>query len=215
MGRLPPSRGLTEYHESEYAYMGSPFIDHIKRVVAQNPHRRIDDPSLTPAGIMVLVFSKEGKHCLLLQKRSSRVDSHKGEISFPGGKMDPGDQTLLDTALRETHEEMGIDPQDVEVLGALDETATTTGFCTSPFAGIIPYPYDFSPQEEEVAEVLEVPVSSLLDSANRRDDIRISGGDLEYAPAFAYDGHIIFGATARVLDRFLELIEIPRQEALP
>ena len=195
--------------------MGSVFLDHIKRVVAQNPYHRIDDPSLTPAGIMVLVFSKDNEHCVLLQKRSSRVDSHKGEISFPGGKMDPGDQTLLATALRETHEEMGIDPRDVEVLGALDETATTTGFCASPFAGIIPYPYDFDPQEEEVAEVLEVPVSSLMDSANRRDDIRISDGDLEYAPAFAYDGHIIFGATARVIDGFLQLIEFPRQEALP
>ena len=190
--------------------MGSLFIDHVKRVVAQTPHRRVDDPSLTPAGIMVLIFSKDGGYCVLLQKRSSKVDSHKGEISFPGGKMDSGDKTLLDTALRETHEEMGVAPQDVEVLGALDETATTTGFCTSPFAGIIPHPYEFNPQEEEVAEVLEVPVSSLLDSANRRDDIRIAGGDLEHAPAFAYDGHIIFGATARVLDRFLQLIEIPR-----
>ena len=195
--------------------MGDPFIDHIKRVVAQTPHRQIDDPSLTPAGIMVLIFCKDDEHCILLQKRSSRVDSHKGEISFPGGKMDPADRTLLDTALRETYEEMGIDPHDVEVLGALDETATTTGFRTSPYAGIIPHPYEFNPQEEEVAEVLEVPVSSLLDSSSRRDDIRISGGDLDYAPAFAYGGHIIFGATARVLDRFLQLIQIPRQEALP
>ena len=187
--------------------MGNPFTDHIRRVIAENPHHRIDDPSLTPAGVMLLVFPKNGDHCILLQKRSSRVDSHKGEISFPGGKRDPDDDTMLDTALRETHEEMGIDPQDVEVLGALDQTATTTGFCTSPFAGTIPYPYDFNPSEEEVAEVLEVPVSSLLDSANRRDEIRVSRGDLQYAPAFAYDGHIIFGATARILQRFLEMLE--------
>ena len=96
-------------------------------------------------------------------KRSSKVDSHKGEISFPGGKRDPEDTTMLDTALRETHEEMGVRPQDVEVFGALDQTATTSGFCTSPFAGTIPYPYDFQPCEDEVAVVLEVPVSSLLD----------------------------------------------------
>ena len=187
--------------------MGNPFTDLIKRAIAENSPRVIDDSTLTPAGVMVLVFPKNGEHCVLLQKRSNRVDSHKGEISFPGGKKDPGDDTLLATALRETYEEMGIAPEDIEVLGALDETATTTGFCASPFAGAIPYPYDFNPQEEEVAEVLEVPVSSLMDGATRRDEIRIVNGDLQYAPAFAHDGHIIFGATARILDRFIELLE--------
>ena len=195
--------------------MGDPFLNRIKRAIAENPGSSIDDPSLTPAGVMALVYPKDGEYCVLLQKRSSRVDSHKGEISFPGGKRDPEDETLLDTALRETHEEMGIDPQHVEVFGALDQTATTTGFCTSPFAGTIPYPYEFSPQEEEVAEVLEVPVSSLLDSANRRDEIRVAGDDLEYAPVFAYDGHIIFGATARILQRFLEMLETSPQEEMP
>ena len=195
--------------------MGNPFTDRIKRAIAENPGGSIDDPSLTPAGVMLLVYPKDGDHCVLLQKRSSKVDSHKGEISFPGGKRDPEDETLLDTALRETHEEMGIDPQHVEVFGALDQTATTTGFCTSPFAGTIPYPYDFNPQEEEVAEVLEVPVSSLMDDANRRDEIRVDGDDLEYAPVFAYDGHIIFGATARILQRFLEMLETSPQEEMP
>ena len=190
--------------------MGSPFTDHIRRAIADNPHHTIPDPSLTPAGVMVLVFRKNGEYCILLQKRSSRVDSHKGEISFPGGKRDPEDRNLLETALRETHEEMGVDPEDVEVLGALDQTATTTGFCTSPFAGTFPYPYEFTTQEEEVAEVLEVPVSSLVDIANRRAEVRIADGDLEYAPAFAYDGHIIFGATARILNRFLQLLESSR-----
>ena len=195
--------------------MGYPLIDRVRRVIADAPHLIIDDPSLTPAGVMVLIYPCKDDYFILLQKRSSRVDSHKGEISFPGGKRDPDDDTLLDTALRETHEEMGIDPRDVEVLGPLDETATTTGFCTSPFAGTIPYPYEFSPQEEEVAEVLEVPVSSLMDGAKRRDEIRIINGDLQYAPSFAYDGHIIFGATARILGRFIELLEASTQEETP
>ena len=195
--------------------MGTPLTDRIRRIVAETPRRTVDDPSLTPAGVMVLIYPNNGDHCVLLQKRSIKVDSHKGEISFPGGKRDPEDITILDTALRETHEEMGVHPQDVEVFGALDETATTSGFCTSPFAGTIPYPYEFSPQEEEVAEVLEVPVSSLLDTANRRDEIRIANGDLQDAPVFAYDGHIIFGATARILDRFIELLETSIREEQP
>ena len=202
-------------HESAHAYMGTPLTDRIRRIVAETPRSTVDDPSLTPAGVMVLIYPKNGDHCVLLQKRSSKVDSHKGEISFPGGKRDPEDTTMLDTALRETHEEMGVRPQDVEVFGALDQTATTSGFCTSPFAGTIPYPYDFQPCEDEVAVVLEVPVSSLLDRVNRRDEIRIANGDLQDAPVFAYDGHIIFGATARILDRFIELLETSIREEQP
>ncbi len=189
--------------------MGYPFIDCVKRIIANTPHNSINDPSLTPAGVMVLIYPKDDDYFILLQKRSSRVDSHKGEISFPGGKRDPEDVTILDTALRETHEEMGINPQDIKVFGALDETATTTGFCTSPYAGTIPYPYEFNLCEDEVAEILEVPVSSLMDSANRRDEIRVVNDDLEYAPVFAYNGHIIFGATARILQRFIQLLETP------
>ena len=196
--------------------MGTPLTDRIRRIVAETPRRTVDDPSLTPAGVMVLIYpDNNGDHCVLLQKRSSKVDSHKGEISFPGGKRDPEDMTILDTALRETHEEMGVRPQDVEVFGALDQTATTSGFCTNPFVGTIPYPYDFQPCEDEVADVLEVPVSSLLDRVNRRDEIRIADGDLRDAPVFAYDGHIIFGATARILDRFIELLETSIREEQP
>ena len=181
-------------------------LDNIRRIVAATPHKTVDDPSLTPAGVMLLIYPKDGEHCILLQKRSNRVDSHKGEISFPGGKKDPEDATMLDTALRETHEEMGVNPDDVDVFGALDQTATTTGFLTCPYVGTIPYPYEFRPNEHEVAAAIEMPVSALLDAANRRDEVRIVDGDLQFAPAFAYDGHIVFGATARILDRFLHLI---------
>ena len=199
--------------ESDLPDMGIPMTDRIRRILSETPRRTVDDPSLTPAGVMVLIYPKNDDYFVLLQKRSNRVDSHKGEISFPGGKRDPEDASILDTALRETHEEMGIEPLDVEVLGALDQTATTSGFCTSPFAGTIPYPYDFLPCEEEVAEVLEVPVSSLMDASYRRDEIRVADGDLQYAPVFAYDGHIIFGATARILNRFIELLQTPAREA--
>ena len=202
-------------YESVLPYMGNPFTDRIKRVIADTPRSSIDDPALTPAGVMVLVYPKNGQHCVMLNRRTTRVDSHKGEISFPGGRVDPEDATLLDTALRETHEEMGIHPRDIEVLGALDDTPTTTRYRISPYAGTIPYPYKFSPSEAEVAEVLEVPISSLMDSRNRRDEIRIADGDLDCAPVFAYNGHIIFGATARVLHRFLQLLETSLEEDTP
>lgn len=192
--------------------MGDAFTQTIKRILAANPKNAIDDPALTPAAVLTLVYRKNGEYCVLLNKRSDRVDDHKGEISFPGGRMDPEDATLLDTALRETHEEMGVRPQDVEVLGALDDAPTTSRYLISPYAATIPYPYDFSPSEVEVAEVVEVPLSALMDRANRRDEIRIVDGDIQNAPAFAYNGHIIFGATARILRRFLQLLETPLKE---
>ncbi len=82
--------------------------EQIRRILAENPKKTVVDSSLTPAGVTLLVYPKDGEYCILLNKRTDTVDDHKGEISFPGGRRDPEDRTLLDTALRETHEEMGI-----------------------------------------------------------------------------------------------------------
>lgn len=193
--------------------MGVSPKDVIRRILAENPSKTISDPSLTPAGVLLLLYPKDGEYCVLLNKRTDQVEHHKGEISFPGGSKDTTDATLLDTALRETYEEMGIRPEDVEVLGQLDDTPTSTNFLITTTVGTIPYPYDFNPSELEVAEVLEVPLPALMDDENRRDEVRIVDGDLDHVPSYVYQGHLIFGATARVLSRFLELLEtIPCKE---
>ena len=156
--------------------------------------------------MLLLLYVKDGKHCVLLNKRTERVEHHKGEISFPGGTRDPADASLLDTALRETCEEMGVGPQDVEVLGELDDAQTTTSYLISPYVGAIPYPYDFAPSDGEVAEVLEVPLDALLDPDNARDEVRIADGLRVSSPVYSYRGHLIHGATARILDRLLGLL---------
>ena len=195
--------------------MGVSPKDVIRRILAENPKKTISDPSLSPAGVLLLLYPKDGEYCVLLNKRTDQVEHHKGEISFPGGSKDPKDATLLDTALRETHEEMGIRPEDVEVLGQLDDTPTSTNFLIATTVGAIRYPYDFIPSELEVAEVLEVPLPALMDDENRRDEVRIVDGDLDHVPSYVYQGHLIFGATARVLSRFLELLETaPSKERL-
>ena len=195
--------------------MGVSPKDVIRRILAENPKKTISDPSLTPAGVLLLLYPKDGEYCVLLNKRTDQVEHHKGEISFPGGSKDTTDATLLDTALRETYEEMGIRPEDVEVLGQLDDTPTSTNFLITTTVGTIPYPYDFNPSELEVAEVLEVPLPALMDDENRRDEVRIVDGDLDHVPSYVYQGHLIFGATARVLSRFLELLETaPSEERL-
>lgn len=183
--------------------------ERLRGVLSSNPKKAIADASLTPAGVMVLVYPKDGEHCVLLNKRTDKVEHHRGEISFPGGAKDPGDATLLHTALRETHEEMGITPESVQVLGELDDVPTTTRFLVSPFVGTIAYPYDFRPSKAEVAEVLEVPLALLASADSVRDEVRVTDSGLAYAPTYAYNGHLIYGATARVLRRFLELLDTP------
>jgi 8-oxo-dGTP pyrophosphatase MutT (NUDIX family) len=195
--------------------MGASPKEVIRRILAENPKKTISDPLLSPAGVLLLLYPKDGEYCVLLNRRTDQVEHHKGEISFPGGSKDANDATLLDTALRETYEEMGIRPEDVEVLGQVDDTPTTTNFLISTTVGTIPYPYDFNPSELEVAEVLEVPLPALMDDETRRDEVRIVGDDLDHTPSYAYQGHLIFGATARVLSRFLELLKtVPSEETL-
>jgi len=187
----------------------------IRRVLSRNPKRAIDDPSLAPAGIMLIVYPKDGEYCILLNKRTDTVEHHKGEISFPGGSRDEEDKTLLDTALRETEEEMGVRARDIEVLGELDDVPTTSRFLMSPYVGTIPSSYDFRPSTIEVAEVLEIPISSLLDPENMRDEARIVDGELERSPTYAHNGHLVYGATARVLARFIELLDSAPAKEVP
>ena len=186
----------------------------IRRVLADNPAKSIDDPTLIPAAVMLLLYPKDGEYCVLLNKRTQTVEHHKGEISFPGGRKDDEDASLLDTALRETHEEMGIAPADVEVLGQVDDMPTNSNYLMSNFIGTIPYPYAFNPSEIEVAETLEAPVPELRDPRYFKFDVRLVGGHALDCPEFNYRGHRIWGATGRVLYTFLKLLDkVPDEEA--
>ena len=187
----------------------------VRRILSEHPKKTIVDSSLTPAGVMLLLYSKKGEYYILLNKRTDLVDHHKGEISFPGGRKDPEDDTLLDTAKRETYEEMGIRPEHIEILGEVDDVPTNSQFLISTFVGTIPYPYPFNPSEREVAEILEVPVTAFMDEANTRDEVRIVDGELTNSPSYVYQGHLVFGATARVLKRFLGLLETASNKEAP
>jgi len=181
--------------------------DIVSRLAGRRVRQTMADPSLTPAAVLLLLYPKDGDYCVLLNKRSDLVEHHKGEISFPGGARDPEDKDLLDTALRETEEEMGIRRADVTILGELDEVATRSRFRVRVFVGTIPYPYSFQPSAVEIDEVLEVPLTSLRNASNLRVETRWeqSGPVTNYA--YAYHGHLVFGATARILQQFLELLE--------
>ena len=156
---------------------------------------------------MLLLYPKDGELSVLLNKRTQSVEDHKGEIAFPGGRKDEGDDTLLETARREAHEEMGILPQDVQVLGELGEVATGTNYIVSAFVGTIPEDYQFKPNGHEVAEVIEMPLSVLSDSSKARDEMWIVDGRLVNSPSYSYQDHLIYGATAKFLSRLFELLD--------
>ena len=182
-------------------------LDRLKQALQHRVAQKICDSSLMPAAVMILLYSKDGEYCVLLNKRSQEVEHHKGEISFPGGARDPEDRDFLDTALRETEEEMGIQRSDITVLGQLDDIVTRTNFGVRVYVGTIPYPYPFDPSPIEIAEVLEVPYSSLVNSANVRHETRLVEGKAVSVRSYAYNEHLVFGATAKILEQFLEVVE--------
>ena len=178
----------------------------LRRILAQRPAKALDDSSLIPAGVLLLLYSLDHRERIMFNVRSNSVEHHKGEIAFPGGRWSEGDGTLRDTALRETCEEMGVDPRDVDVLGQLDDVATISSYLIRPYVGTIPAPYDFRPNQREVAQVVEAPLDALMDPRCLRDTVRIVDGALVHWPSYVYQGHLIFGATAEVLAGFLERI---------
>lgn len=180
-------------------------VESIREAMAQARPVDIYDPGLFPAGVMLLVYPKDGELCVLLNKRSQQVEHHKGEISFPGGAKDPEDATILDTALRETDEEMGVHREDVDVLGRLDQVSTGSRFSITPFVGAIQGGYAFKASNIEVAEVLEVPLPDLLNAVNGHEDA-ILNQQTARGYAYSFGEHVIFGATARILTQFLGLV---------
>ena len=178
----------------------------VKEVLARRVRKTVPDHSLRPAAVFLMLYPKDGDYCILLNNRSEQVEYHKGEISFPGGTQDANDRDPLDTALRETEEEMGIKREDVTVLGELDEAVTHSGFRVRVYVGTIESDYPFHHSDVEIAEVLEVPIGSLQDPANLRVESQLDQEQLATSYAYAYKQHLIFGATARILRQFLGLV---------
>ena len=181
--------------------------DQLRDRLAGYQPERLESDDLVPAAVMILLYERgDGEH-LLFQVRTQHVEHHKGEISLPGGAKDPEDETLLQTALRETEEEIGVATHHVEVFGQLDDVRTRSSFVMSPFVGAItePGPYPFRSADIEVAELLEVPLERLL-SGDALEWTQPPLGGAPLMPAFRHDEHLIFGATARVVDHFLKLL---------
>lgn len=160
--------------------------------------------NLRPASVLVPLLIRDSEPRILFTKRTANLRVHGGQISFPGGGRDPADVTLLDTALRETEEELGISKRSVELLGRLNEIPTVTDFRVSPFVGALPANATYSPSVDEIDEVIEVPLRHLLDPQNRRTEKWEFRNVFHDVYFYDYGSHVIWGATGRILNNLLQ-----------
>ena len=178
----------------------------LRQALALRQKLRLSGKGLTEAAVLIPIFCKDGEYHILFTQRSDQVPHHKGQISFPGGARSEVDADLSDTALRESREEIGLGAKDVEILGELDDTPTTTSsFNISPFIACIPYPYQFTLNPYEINEIFSVPISALLHKANRTKERHTFGNQVFVGYSYEYEGRVIWGATAQIVQQFLQV----------
>ncbi len=178
----------------------------MRQFLSQREKHYIVDTNRVSAAVLVPLVFKDGAYHILFTKRTQMVKYHKGQLSFPGGAYEEKDITLLNTALRESNEEIGIMPDAVDVLGELDDTLTeTSNFIITPFLAVIPEPQSLKYNPVEIEEILEVPISALLDKNKLHLTTDSFGGVDTNADTYFYQGRVIWGATAKILSQFLNI----------
>lgn len=166
----------------------------------------LDLPGLKRAAVLVPIQqTPDGDH-LVLTQRAELLNSHGGQIAFPGGKIDPSDSGPSAAALRESEEEIGLKPADVRVLGELDQVTAASDYLITPIVGVVPHRYDFRLNKAEATAVFSVPISALLQTGCFKVEPRLSPPDRPYPIYHFYcQGRDIWGATARIIMQLLEL----------
>jgi 8-oxo-dGTP pyrophosphatase MutT (NUDIX family) len=164
---------------------------------------------LVPAAVLVPLVAHPAGLSVLLTLRTAHLSDHAGQISFPGGRIEPGDRDERDAALREAEEEIGLSPSAVRLIGRLDTYVTRTGFRVEPLVGLLTPPLVLRPDPHEVAEIFEVSLDFLVDPANRRRDSRVFEGSERFFWAIPHEGRYIWGATAGMLVNLAEVLGAP------
>ncbi len=164
-----------------------------------------------PAAVLCGLIARADALNVVLTRRAGHLARHAGQVAFPGGRVDAGDASAMEAALREAEEEVGLAPAQVEVLGTLDQYLTSTGYRVTPFVGVIDPGWTPRPDPSEVEEVFEVPLDFLMDPANRQRHHHDRTGTRRYYYAMPWADHYIWGATAGMLkglsDRLAALAE--------
>jgi 8-oxo-dGTP pyrophosphatase MutT (NUDIX family) len=186
-------------------------VERIKSSLKDYKPRIIDDAGspYAQASVLIPLFSRDGQYNVIFTKRTSMVEHHKGQISFPGGAVDKEDGSLEETACREAYEEIGLLKKDVELLGRIDdELAVVSSFIIHPFVGRVPWPYDFEINASEVDSLIFIPLYVFMDeTAGHKKDFVMVDGYPYHGTNYQYNGTIVWGATARIMENFISIIE--------
>jgi 8-oxo-dGTP pyrophosphatase MutT (NUDIX family) len=186
----------------------------VERAMDGRPRRVVEPGDRVPAAVLLLFVERAGEPHLIFAKKTETVPHHRGQFSFPGGIVETFDASRVETALREAQEEIGLDPAAVEVLGLLDDAPTaTTRFVITPVVGLCPTPPTLRADGREIERVLEVPLGRLLDRGAHREELWEREGQMRPVAFFSYGDDVIWGATARILKEFLDLVFPERREA--
>jgi 8-oxo-dGTP pyrophosphatase MutT (NUDIX family) len=181
--------------------------EHIRKCLASLQLRRLTNGFTREAAVLMPVLEWEHKYHFLLTQRTEEVQTHKGQISFPGGMREEG-EALMNTALRETFEEVGIAEDRIEILGRFHDYMSITGYRVTPFAGFISGPFTINPQVREVAEVLQVPCRIFMDPRRLRIEKRVVLEKMSDVYYYSYGSHQIWGLTALIIKDFLDALNL-------
>lgn len=167
---------------------------------------------LVPASVLIPLFLKDAEwHVLFIRRVTNKSDRHSGQVAFPGGRRDSEDVDNIATALREAHEEVGLDRSEIKVLHTLPEYVTSSSYVVTPVVGIVPYPYEYRAQPTEVDKIFSIPLRWLADQSNvELRDKQISRGErsatLKVVYYNEYDSEVLWGASARMTISLLKAL---------
>ena len=178
---------LDKITEKIKLYSGTPPVDELRQ-----------------AAVLIAVTESENPE-LIYTLRSNKVGSHGGEVSFPGGMFETEDKNLQDTALRESHEETGLDRSKVNILGSIYTVVSRFNISVTPYVGIVPSDIELNDNSDEIEACFRVPLSFLLEDKRHRNDEINRNGDIFFMPAYSYDSYIIWGLTAMITVDFLNI----------
>jgi 8-oxo-dGTP pyrophosphatase MutT (NUDIX family) len=166
------------------------------------------------AAVLIPLLNVESDWRLLFIRRTeNRNDRHSGQVSFPGGRCQSGDPEAETAALREAHEEIGVPPDQVRILGHLNDMMTVTNYRVTPIVGVIPWPTELIPQPEEVSRIFTIPLAWLADPRNREirtREFNYRGLPIPVIYFKPFDGELLWGATARMVLAFLKVVQLDR-----
>ncbi len=183
--------------------IADPYISPLRETFANTDPR--------PAAVLIPMFRKDDDwHLLYILRAKVEGDMHSAQVAFPGGRLDPGETTAQQAALREANEETGLNSADVRLLGHLEDFITISNYQVTPVVGVIPWPVELHADEREVQRIFTIPLSWLADADNREERERIApdGQTLKVVYFKNYDQDLLWGVTARITLNFLEALKL-------